>query len=31
MKITELFLDELKREAEGSRRALERVPEGKND
>jgi len=31
MKITELFLDELKREAEGSRRAIERVPEGKND
>jgi len=31
MKITELFLDELKREADGSRRALERVPEGKND
>jgi uncharacterized damage-inducible protein DinB len=31
MKITELFLDELEREAEGSRHALQRVPEGKND
>lgn len=31
MKITELFLDELEREAEGSRHAIERVPEGKND
>lgn len=31
MKMTELFLDELEREAEGSRHALERVPEGKND
>ena len=31
MRITELFLDELEREAQGSRHALERVPEGKND
>ena len=31
MKITELFLDELEREAEGTRHAIERVPEGKND
>jgi uncharacterized damage-inducible protein DinB len=31
MQIKELFLDELERETEGSRQALERVPEGKND
>lgn len=31
MKITELLLAELDREAVGSREALERVPEGKND
>jgi uncharacterized damage-inducible protein DinB len=31
MKLTELFLGELDREAEISRRVLERVPEGKND
>jgi uncharacterized damage-inducible protein DinB len=31
MKITELLLAELDREAVGSRKALERVPEGKND
>jgi hypothetical protein len=31
MKITELFLDELERETEGSRHVIERVPEGKND
>jgi uncharacterized damage-inducible protein DinB len=31
MKITELLLAELDREASGSRKALERVPEGKND
>ncbi len=31
MQIKELFLDELQREAEGNRLALERVPEGKND
>lgn len=30
-KITELLLAELDREADGVRRALERVPEGKND
>src|SRR5262249_14880881 len=30
MKITELFLDELEREAEGTRHTIERVPEGKN-
>lgn len=30
MQIKELFLEELKTEAEGSRHALERVPEGKN-
>jgi len=29
--IAELLLDELEREAAGTRRALERVPEGKND
>jgi uncharacterized damage-inducible protein DinB len=31
MKMTELFLGELEREASGTRRALERVPEGKYD
>ena len=31
MKITELLLAELDREAAGSRKALERIPEGKND
>jgi hypothetical protein len=31
MKITELLLAELDREAVGSRKTLERVPEGKND
>jgi len=31
MKITELLLEELDREAEGIRKSLERVPEGKND
>jgi len=31
MKLTELILDELEVEAERSRRALERVPEGKHD
>jgi uncharacterized damage-inducible protein DinB len=31
LKITELLLAELDREAVGSRKALERVPEGKND
>jgi uncharacterized damage-inducible protein DinB len=31
MKITELLLAELDREAEGSRKALQSVPEGKND
>ena len=31
MKLTELFLDQLQREADGTRRALERVPEGRND
>jgi uncharacterized damage-inducible protein DinB len=31
MQITELLLAELDREAVGSRKALERVPEGKND
>jgi len=31
MKLTELFLDELDREAERSKRALEQVPEGKHD
>src|SRR6266700_3400084 len=31
MKITELFLDQLKSEESGTRRVLERVPEGKND
>lgn len=31
MKITELLLEELDREAVGIRKALERVPEGKND
>jgi uncharacterized damage-inducible protein DinB len=31
MKLTDLFLDELEREAAGNRRALERVPEGRND
>ena len=30
-KITELLLAELEREAAGTRRALERVPEGRND
>lgn len=30
MKMTELFLDELKKEAVGTRKALERVPEGHN-
>jgi len=31
MKITELLLEELDREAEGIRKTLEHVPEGKND
>jgi uncharacterized damage-inducible protein DinB len=31
MKITELLLEELDREAEGIRKSLERVPEGRND
>jgi hypothetical protein len=31
MKITDLLLAELDREAVGSRKTLERVPEGKND
>jgi hypothetical protein len=31
MKITELLLDELDREAVGIRKTLERVPEGRND
>ena len=31
MKMTELFLGELEREASGTRRTLERVPEGKYD
>jgi len=31
MKLTELFLDELEREAAGTRHALQRVPEGRND
>jgi uncharacterized damage-inducible protein DinB len=31
MQLTELFLGELEREADGTRRALERVPEGKYD
>ncbi len=31
MKITELLVAELEREAAGTRRALERVPEGKDD
>ncbi len=31
MKLTELFLGELEREAASTRRALERVPEGHND
>jgi hypothetical protein len=31
MKITELLLAELDREAAGIRKTLERVPEGKND
>jgi uncharacterized damage-inducible protein DinB len=31
MKMTELFLGELEREAGGTRRALERVPDGKYD
>ena len=31
MKITELLLDELDREAVGIRKTLERIPEGKND
>src|SRR5687768_6852622 len=31
MKLTELFLSELEREADRSRRALEQMPEGKND
>jgi hypothetical protein len=31
MKLTELLLEELDREAVGSRKALEHVPEGKND
>lgn len=30
MKLTELFLAELERQAEGTRKALERVPEGRN-
>jgi uncharacterized damage-inducible protein DinB len=31
MKLTELFLAQLEREAESTRHALERVPEGRND
>ncbi len=31
MKLTELFLEELEREAAGTRQVLERVPEGRND
>ena len=31
LKMTDLFLDELKAEAKGTRRALEQVPEGHND
>jgi len=31
MKLTDLFLAQLRREAEGTRHALERVPEGRND
>jgi uncharacterized damage-inducible protein DinB len=31
MKLTDLFLSELEQEAVGTRRALERVPEGRND
>ncbi|HEY7214756.1 MAG TPA: DinB family protein [Thermoanaerobaculia bacterium] len=31
MKLTEFFADQLEREADRSRRALERVPEGRND
>lgn len=31
LKMTDLFLAELKREATGTRKALERVPEGQND
>ena len=31
MKLTELYLAQLEREAEGTRDALERVPEGRND
>src|SRR5215470_13546077 len=31
MKLTELLLAELEREADGIRKTLERVPEGKND
>jgi hypothetical protein len=31
MKITDLLVEELDREAVGIRKALERVPEGKND
>ena len=31
LKMTDLFLEELKREAVGTRKALERVPEGHND
>ncbi len=31
MRLAELFLGQLEREASGTRRALERVPEGKND
>ena len=31
MKMTELFLGELDREAGSTRRTLERVPEGRND
>lgn len=31
MKLTDLFLAQLEREAEGTRNALERVPEGRND
>jgi len=31
MKLTDLFLAQLEREAAGTRRALERVPEGRND
>jgi len=31
MKITDLFLDQLKSEEGGTRRVLERVPEGRND